>query len=354
MLPDLLLWIVYVPLIVVASYLGGLLPDWFDLGRSRGQRMTAFVGGFMLSVGVLHLLPHSLVETSSVDLTSRGFLAGALFTFALLRVFHTHTHAHPHASAPDQGGCHDHDHDHAHDHGHHHDHASHETVGLTVFKGFDADRPSLVGKGRYSWLGMAIGLSLHTLVDGAVLAAAVAADAHAHVVALYGLAPFLAICLHKPLDALAIASLMAVGGWSPQARMWVNTLFASMCPLGAMLFLGGLNLAGERQVLLLGLGLAFSAGVFVCLALTDLLPELPFAGTDRLWLVSALLAGALAGHLIGFLEPSHTHGEGPHHHHHGAAPPPREVRTTGSRRIPTLSTCGETTASLAFWPVRSA
>ena len=40
-----------------------------------------------------------------------------------------------------------------------------------------------------------------------------------------------------------------------------------------------------------GVALAFSAGTFLCIALSDLLPELQFHSHDRLKLSLALLAG---------------------------------------------------------------
>ncbi len=83
-------------------------------------------------------------------------------------------------------------------------------------------------------MGLALGLTLHTLIDGLALAASVVAEAR-HMPGtqgLFGLGTFLAIALHKPLDSLSITSLMTAGGWSPRLRGWVNLAYALMCPLG--------------------------------------------------------------------------------------------------------------------------
>jgi zinc and cadmium transporter len=60
--------------------------------------------------------------------------------------------------------------------------------------------------------------------------------------------------------------------------------------------------------LIVGCALAFAAGVFLCISLADLLPELAFHSHDRLPLTAVLLLGIALAWGIGFLEPRHTHG----------------------------------------------
>lgn len=72
-------------------------------------------------------------------------------------------------------------------------------------------------------------------------------------------------------------------------------------------------------------GLGFSAGVFFCIALSDLLPEMEFHSHNRIRLTIALILGIATAVGIGYLEPKHAHapreaGELHHHdedgHHH--------------------------------------
>jgi zinc and cadmium transporter len=88
----------------------------------------------------------------------------------------------------------------------------------------------------------------------------------------------------------------------------VNFGYALMCPVGAALFLFGIRAATGHEPMIAAAALAFSAGVFVSIALSDLLPEVQFHSHDRLKLSLAVLFGALVAWSIGWFEPSHAHG----------------------------------------------
>lgn len=296
-----------------ASMAGGNLPSVVELTHNRMQTMISFVGGLMLGIGVFHMLPHAVYQLGSIDETSWWMMGGLLLMFFLLRTFHFHQHdvviadeeplsaslideqnalvpGGPAVSVHDHDCGHDHDsagHDH-HGHGHHH-HAH-----------------------RFSWVGITVGLCLHTLIDGIALGAAVEADAHHPVMfSLFGVGTFLAILLHKPLDALSITGLMTAGGWSRASRNFVNLGFALMCPLGAAAFLFGISRFANDHSAIVGAALAAAGGVFICIALSDLLPEMEFHSHNRVRLTLALLLGIALAWGIRFLEPAHAHNHGP-------------------------------------------
>ncbi|MCC9606339.1 ZIP family metal transporter [Blastopirellula sp. JC732] len=297
---------VYCGLIVAASMLGGALPTMMRLTHTRMQLMMSGVGGLMLGVGTLHLLPHGVAESGLIDLAVGGMFAGILTMFFLMRVFHSHHHApvekeYPEVVAEEQATCeleHEHEHKHDHDHhhgGHGHGHCDHD---------HDAGDPHSV----WRWLGIFLGLSLHTLIDGIALAAAV--EAAAHVETGFGrlaIGVFLGIVLHKPLDALSITFVMRAGGWSATTMNLINFGYSLMCPIGVVLFylaLGSLDMSWRHYVI--GGALGFAAGVFICISLADILPEIQFHSHDKWKLSSALLLGALLAVAIGWLEPPHT------------------------------------------------
>ena len=276
---------VYCLLIMVASMTGGMLPSLVRLTHTRMQLLMSFVGGLMMGVAILHLLPHAVVETQSLDDVAISAMAGLLVMFFLIRTFHVHQHTpadgHPEAS------CDKHEH-------------AHDPVGV-----FDSQR---CHRHPLSWIGLAIGLSLHTMIDGIALAAGVSMEAiEGDTSLLAGLGVFLAVLLHKPLDALSITTVMSAGGWSTKRVWFVNLGFGLMCPLGALAFYFGVTELFHEQHAIVGCSLAFAAGVFLCISLADLLPEVQFHKHDRVKLSLALLFGVFVAYLIGFLEPAHTH-----------------------------------------------
>jgi hypothetical protein len=129
---------------------------------------------------------------------------------------------------------------------------------------------------------------------------------------LLGLGTFLAVALHKPLDSMAITSVMAAGGWSPATQKIVNALFSLLCPIGALFFVLEVREFSGQQATIVGCALAVSAGVFICIALSDLLPEVEFHSHNRVRLSLALVAGIALAWGIRFLEPVHAHSHGRH------------------------------------------
>ena len=266
--------LLYCSLIATASIVGGWIPSRWKLSHLRIQLTTSFVAGVMLGVSVLHLLPHGIVlldktsqaaeagQTVSVATLYWAFgamLAGILLMFFLNRLFHFQQHEFS-DDAPQE-----------HDAGSHRDHDHHQHQRDT------------------NWLGLAFGLSVHSLIDGVALAAAVHSEA-GRGFSYAGLSIFVAIILHKPLDAISIVSLMKSQGWPESRQVSANIGFAMMCPLGAGLFMLGLLQEGDFAFLL-GITLSFSAGVFSCIALGDLLPEVHFHSHDKFKLSAALLLG---------------------------------------------------------------
>ena len=174
----------------------------------------------------------------------------------------------------------------------------------------DGDR-CVAHRHRYSWLGLGAGLTLHTLIDGMALAASVSAEARdeATGLSLLGVGTFLAVVLHKPLDAMSITTVMAAGGWSVRNRNLVNLGFALMCAIGAAGFCLGIQQFAEAQHAILGWALGFAAGVFLCISLGDILPEVQFHAHDKAKLSAALVLGIALAYAIGFVEPAHQHGQ---------------------------------------------
>jgi len=310
---------VYCILIMLASLVGGWLPRFFKLTHDRMQTAISFVAGVILGIGLLHLVPHGfqqfgLIDSArAIDRTVWWVLIGFLVMFFLQRLFHFHTHESPDEmlEAHVHGEHCDHPHDIQHDLAQDHSHGDHSRVDSHEHS-HDDDHGH---EHAFTWGGVFFGLTIHSLVDGITLGAAITAEwDHQHGWVIAGLGYFLAVFLHKPFDSLSITSLMIASGWSASARNIVNVLYALVAPLGVVVFYLGLNQAGEWSTPLLAGTLCFAGGACLCIATSDLLPELQFHSHDRLKLSIALVLGlALAWGLVFVENQGHDH-HAPHEH----------------------------------------
>ena len=258
-------------LIVAVSLLGGMLPLATVLTHTRLQTYLSFAAGSMLGAAFFHMLPEAV--RMGTPQTIRWSALGLLSLFFLERFFSFHHHE-PQDADPghiQDGGAEDHG-----DHLHHH-----------------PQREGNATTQALSWGTAAFGLAVHSLVGGVALASAIAADfAERRGVGATGWGVFLATVLHKPADALTIVSLMLRSGVPRRRAHLVNFGFALMIPAGVGLFAIGLGqLSPLAASTWTSVALSFSAGTFLCIALSDLLPELQFHSHDRMKLSLALLAG---------------------------------------------------------------
>lgn len=304
---------IYCLVILIASLAGGWVTMLVRLTHRRLELALSFVSGVMLGIAMLHLLPESIAQFdvaagnqnnhAHIGTTSMWWvLAGFLGIFLLQRFFPFHHHepaidtneptAIETAVAEHDHHCADHHHGHAHSHSHANSHSHSDTAWL-------------------SWPAALLGFTIHTIVGGMALAAAVGAESGAHGAKFAGLGVFLVIVLHKPFDSMTVGTLMAAGKSPKLSRHIVNTCFGLMTALGVLLFNLGLSKMGIDRGPLLGAVLALSAGMFLCIALSDILPELQFHSHDRIKLSIALAAGlALAATISYFEARGHAHGNG--------------------------------------------
>src|SRR3954454_4466051 len=99
----------YCALILVASIAGGMIPVWFQITHRWMQFAVSFVAGVMLGIGVLHMLPHALLDATTAAAASGvsssyaanaeaihaitiSLLAGMLTMFFIERFFSFHHH----------------------------------------------------------------------------------------------------------------------------------------------------------------------------------------------------------------------------------------------------------------------
>lgn len=238
--------------VVAVTWVAGLLP----LASSRRLRtrdfVTAFAGGVLLGAAFLHMLPEAAEH--SPRYVGAAVLGGLLFVFLLERLIATHYCEH------DLEAC------------------NHfQMIGYTFY----------------------IGLTIHSFIDGVVLASG-------SLIPRLGPLVFLAIVAHHVPVVFSLSSILVEGGFRQKRVLVLIGLLSLSTPAGALLAFGGLSgLSHELQ----SLAVAVSAGTFVYIALTDLLPSIAHerhnwpAAVFALSLGLALMYGAgqltsaLSGHL---------------------------------------------------------
>ena len=288
----LILLLGYALAILAASLLGGYLPTIVTMTHTRIQMVMSFVAGFILGVALYHLLPHGLVMIPGPGAVEKAvglMMFGIILMVLLLRIFHFHQH-----EFGDEAGDFHHDHDHDHIHDHAHEHASPES----------------------RLIGVCLGLGLHTMTEGIALGTSIrVGEIHGAEAGLAGLGVFLAILLHKPLDAFSIIGLLQAAGHSLRTRIAVNIGFAMLCPVVALLTFWGIGFLGHWEEEVVGYVLVLAAGAFLCISLSDLLPEIHFHSHDRVKLTVAFLVGIVLAYGLYFIESGAVHGLETHEMH---------------------------------------
>jgi zinc and cadmium transporter len=248
------------------SLLGGVVPLLWRISHRWLQVLLSLVAGVMAGIAAIDLLPHAIegmaAAAAHADATGHDHathsgiraamgwaVGGFLGMYLLERFFCFHHHE------QDDGGC---------------AHAGH---GHTM-----------------SWIGAMTGLSVHAILAGVGLGAAILLEG-GEGVAWPGSAMLLAIALHKPFDGLAIVTLMGRDQRGSQARWVATALYAVVTPAGILLtwVIGG---STDIEVWAAP-AVAVTAGLLLCIALSDILPELQYHTHDRLLLSGALIAGLL-------------------------------------------------------------
>lgn len=199
--------------------------------------LISFAAGALLGDSFIHLIPEIAESETGFGLTaSFGLLGGVIAFFILEKVLHWH---HSHVPAK-------------------------EVLHPVAFA-------NLVGDG------------LHNFVDGAIVAGGFLVSPKV------GVATAIAVALHEIPQEMGDFAILVHAGLEPRRALFLNFVSALTGVLGAVLTLVAAGLVeGLEQMLL-----PITAGGFVYIASTDLIPELhkePEAGKSIVQ-VMALLAG---------------------------------------------------------------
>jgi len=293
----------YSVLIGLFALLGGIVPFLGQVSHIRLQFYLTFSAGVMLGAAFFHVMPDAISQSGEPYFGWWMSLAVVgLFCIERFIAPHSHeveNHHHSHSSPEVHHHHAAHDHHHSNEDHHHHEHDRSHEHGPAASSEYRAAAPAVAG-----WMAV-LGLTIHTFMNGVGLAGAVENDlaTSSGFLGIPGVAMFLAVFLHKPADALAISTVLTRKQVSRQTITWVQLGYVAMIPIGAFAFVltsGALGETLKKQ--LIGFALAFSAGTFIFIALSDLLPEVQFHKHDRVPLFISLVFGVVLMGFIAFLE----------------------------------------------------
>ena len=199
--------------------------------------VVAFAAGALLGDTFFHLIPEISESDAGFDfVASTAILSGVLVLFVLEKVLHWH-----HAHFPEEEVLH--------------------PIAVT----------NLVGDG------------LHNFIDGAIVASSFTISPE------LGIATTIAVALHEIPQEIGDFGILLHAGLTPKRALGMNFFSALASFAGAIVVLVFASATGIERLLV-----PFSAGAFLYIASTDLLPDMhkePQPGRSALQLV-ALLGGA--------------------------------------------------------------
>jgi zinc and cadmium transporter len=268
---------IYTGAILLGALAGGALPLFAAVRRS--DLLLSFSAGVMLGAAFFHMLPEAVEQggSAAVPFVTVGFLV--LYLTERFVLVHVCAEPGPNrrlstagAPLPHHEGEHDHE---------HHGHGDPDGTGCDVHT-----------LGLAAWLGM----SAHTIVDGFALGAA-------SVTPELGLLVFLAILAHKIPNSFSLSTILLSEGYSRAKAVTMNAAFALMVPVGAGIYV--LLRQAIHVERFTSIALAASAGTFLHLSLSDILPDLHRRGESKWRLSAALVAGVALMAALTLLRDAH-------------------------------------------------
>lgn len=207
--------LIYISLLAAAVFVGGMLPALKHWHPKSIPLFLSLSAGLMLGSAFVHLLPESIEIIGGK--AGPWMLGGLLFLYFFEKFITVHL-------CEVDSSC-----------------EVHQKLGLSAF----------------------IGLFIHSLTDGIALGVSL-------MIPKLGFIVFAAIFLHKSMEAFSLTSVLVHENKSKGIMLMANAALLLAVPIGALISIQWLNSYGPQ---LIGIALAFSAGTFLHISLSDLLPE---------------------------------------------------------------------------------
>ncbi len=244
----------YTAMISVAIILGGFLPVWVERIRRHLHVILSFSAGLMLSATLLHLIPESfeLLHGAGGLGAAPAVLAGFVFLYLIEKVVTVHLCEILECEA--------------------------HTLGVSAV----------------------IGITAHALTDGIALGSGL-------MVSQLGFIMFIIIFFHKLPEAFALSAILIHEKQSKARIIFFNALLVAMVPLGAILVKSLSHFVEPSGQTVAGYALAFSAGTFLHISLSDLLPHVHEHAEKQTPILVSFLTGVLLMYAVEVLLGGHAH-----------------------------------------------
>jgi zinc and cadmium transporter len=223
-----------------AVFLGGIVPVFRHWHRQRLPLILSFAAGLLLGSAFFHLIPEGF-ETTGASL-GIWVLGGFLFLYFVEHFITVH-----------------------------------------ICEGIDCEVHKL-------GISAFIGIALHSLIDGIALGSGL-------LVPGLGFVVFTAILGHKAPEVFSLTTVLLHGPMSKAKIIFINIFVWAMVPTGAILAYSFLRSHNPSWI---GKALGFSAGTFLHISLSDLLPEVHKHGISKALTSLLLLTGLFLMWLLEF------------------------------------------------------
>lgn len=217
----LLTFLLFAVLLVAVSIIGAYLPRSRSMDEERIHALIAVSAGLFLGLLLLILIPEGMEESREAGFSDHYSMIVLAVAFLLIMALESYIT---------------------------HNSRSKEDLSHNV-----------------GTLGLYVGLGIHAICDGLVLAALFMAGETVGVMATIGL------CIHKFADMFSLSSVTLMDGGDNSKVMKELIAFTLITPVAGIIFfllMGGMELEGT-----LGLPLMFASGIMLYVTTCDILPE---------------------------------------------------------------------------------
>ncbi|MBI2981050.1 MAG: ZIP family metal transporter [Deltaproteobacteria bacterium] len=229
----------YSVVLSLSVVVGGVIPLLFSFFRKHLPIFLSFSAGVMLGTTLIHLVPEA-IELIGKE-ASFWILIGFLFLYAFERFVTVH-----------------------------------------ICEALECEVHSL-------GIAAVVGISAHALTDGIALGSSL-------LVSRLGIVILIAIFFHKLPEAFALTSILLHERKGRSHILFFNLFLILMVPLGGLIVYW---LVGSGFPQLTGYALSFSAGTFLHIAISDLLPEIHRYSDRRTTLFVSFFLGLVWMYLLG-------------------------------------------------------